>query len=1385
MNIEHLAETRLAGNARVVFLRDSNAEPGSKALAGSDLDVVALIASIFEEPDDPGLSGEIRILVDVDADGASSLRIEAGCVIAGTCTFSGSSIVETGARVENSVVRDSWVAGQVRNSEIEGRLVVADERIEGQSLAAYRAGLCDLVAHPEDWVPGAFRHSELDAENRQGILGYYLDHPIGLKAILAPIADSELREEAFERCRRLCAHPIFESLSPESFYRYPFALVRRLATDEDGADPYALDKARFRDDVAEIAAGLCRSVLDAGRESLSGQDAVASDLDDDAGKPAHRIHSLQQLLIQLLETSAAANLFDGQSREASVLLAKDEFMADIEAGLAAAVEPQQEALELSKKVLLHCLDRPGPVVYLTDNYEEAYFDAALWACLIALGKEVVVAGKAKPARGDATLEDLIQIRADLESRVPGLAEHWDASLKLTHNGADTYGILLDRVPPALRAQMRRASFVYAKGQANLYTSFARNMLKTPIWWLMALLVKGQTARMMQAAWAESPAGRTALAGLGAKAEASGDRESRIPALVIALSSMQRPLGHGRGKRKGRDEQSKPLFEPSPETWLAGQTLRAEGPRDPLLDMHGDAYGAPSRLWSYVLALQEIGSAEVGGGSDSTLLSNEYSTPPFGAFLPAAGQGSRFSRLIPKPIATVDGVNTVLQHVLNSCRMAQLRPLVVALGDEILERMILGPMPEVGVKIDLAELDAQVLADLLGPADDLLLLRSPADGNGAAFMRAWSVLCQEYQSGGSIKPFLVALNSDFPSIILRRYLNLPLALRYGSVGSRDAETGVDAGRSPEVVLAVKSPMTPDAVVSKGNVQIERSRLQPEIAVPSRLREWREMSDAEREGARKNNRLSLESSRPEHFLNTTALAFSGTELAWYMQAIIKPHFKVIEKGKDEYYFVQAIELAHRTSQLEGMLLSQLEGLATHRDEHGDRIQTQAVAHDIRLEWSREDLLDWLANTVWSEVEGRHAFARMPLDELGQRHAAQRNAFFADALDAAGQAGLQDLSQALVDRILLFDRVLPGMLNTGLLEIADHAGSIIWISQAARDDRLLGIGAPRTRLIQAGEDAPYGIKDAGRLLRFENDLLAQTRQVLAECGVDVDETTRLRVRLNSISRSSYPAGFDFDSDLKTMICAEDPSSIRLRGDLIVDSQTRLGDRLVLDGRHRPVQVGAGFVSDMRSKPEYTGSGIGDRGAKLELQERFDLQDRQQLYEIDAELMSKALDGLKTRRVILHAGGRLRLLMTQELDVRECLEAIFSVDAQGIADQIHLYGDVIIDARTQIGAKSVVIKDSCLLGANRIGSGTGLDGALLVDTEIEDAASSTTSDPKRVSAFLKPHFAMPNLADATNPDSNWMHTPTAIIDSRLEVQDLPAGIVIYDESRLGEAPS
>ncbi len=96
------------------------------------------------------------------------------------------------------------------------------------------------------------------------------------------------------------------------------------------------------------------------------------------------------------------------------------------------------------------------ILYLCDNAGEIVFDRVLLEMLRDMGKDVTAVVKGSPVINDATLED---------AHAAGLGE----SAKVTDNGSDGIGTLLETCSEKFLSLYRSADLVISKGQANYET----------------------------------------------------------------------------------------------------------------------------------------------------------------------------------------------------------------------------------------------------------------------------------------------------------------------------------------------------------------------------------------------------------------------------------------------------------------------------------------------------------------------------------------------------------------------------------------------------------------------------------------------------------------------------------------------------------------------------------------------------------------------------------------------------------------------------------------------------------------------------------------------------------------------------------------------------
>lgn len=405
--------------------------------------------------------------------------------------------------VVRSMVMDSFVQGDVFESTLLYALVTPDEAIEGlRSQDSVEELLCRPVGSkalkhlttnqehgevhldpfPHAIIPGAFLIGELSPRDRKGVLRFVLEET--QKLFSEKITDEEERDRALAETRRLWeCDALLDAQTPEQLYRQTFGWLRYTHEDPDCSDPFCEEK---------------RAELDALRPLANEQfeRLLAHDFADDS--------ATRSLFRELTLLATQANLFDWQSPTVRSLLGKQTARKRKRSG--SSQNPQFEICNLQFEIPPSpALDgyptyesfifdaTPADFLYLTDNTGEALFDVLVWYSLCELGHRVTVAAKAKPAGGDATVDDVLQL---IEER-PALRAHFDRrNLRVISNGSDTYGTLLDRVPEEFRVTYHSPTLraIIGKGQANLYTTVARNRLKVPF--IAQFLVKGMTAERL-------------------------------------------------------------------------------------------------------------------------------------------------------------------------------------------------------------------------------------------------------------------------------------------------------------------------------------------------------------------------------------------------------------------------------------------------------------------------------------------------------------------------------------------------------------------------------------------------------------------------------------------------------------------------------------------------------------------------------------------------------------------------------------------------------------------------------------------------------------------------------------------------------------------------
>jgi hypothetical protein len=658
-----------------------------------------------------------------------------------------------------------------------------------------------------------------------------------------------------------------------------------------------------------------------------------------------------------------------------------------------------------------------------------------------------------------------------------------------------------------------------------------------------------------------------------------------------------------------------------------------------------------------------------------------------------------SHLINKPIAVVDGVNTAVALTLHAASKGRIGNRAVAVEDGVLARLLAhGRTVEstpVGGIVPRRALDREACRRLIADPASLSIVRSVPDGNGGAYARSVRALARS----GGLADVSIVVNADYPSLLLERYPNVVLMLRMAALSLYDPATGAYVPLRPTVVVASKSPMTPDAVVGKGSVlSTEVETPGGTLVVPTSVREWADMTDFERSEALERNRGSLESGTAQHHLNVTALALRSRRAAWYLERVVAPYLAVEDKGIRQTYLTHVVELAHESYLLESALLEAA--------RQARRPLTDSDLVELRKEMLQRRCPGATFVPDWRELVEHYLSARSPAAKRGRTmHSEEHTA----------------LRTQLLQRVLLEGDAVRVLLARGWLRRSPHG---LELTQAGAD-RDRAFVYPATRLIDLGSEAPSGIKDVARLEEFEESIVAQASLSLCERGVQASGA-RVRFAL----RGTAPSSFDFAADTGQVVAAIEPSSVELLGDVVLDPKTRLGDDVLLDGRSSPVAIGPGPLSHaLRGKTE-SPAALEARGGGRRVVSLV----RQRLREV--------VPDTDRWRLVMHPGCTLLLGMPDDLDpdsdadVAEQLARVFRTGAEGILDQVHLFGRVELGPEVVIHGLAVVLRNVRLMGRTVVECGAGLEGVVARDTlfagVVPDPASYEMPDLARGDGWM-----------------------------------------------------
>jgi len=117
------------------------------------------------------------------------------------------------------------------------------------------------------------------------------------------------------------------------------------------------------------------------------------------------------------------------------------------------------SIELLPSLISEILEAKS-ILYLTDNVGEVIFDARVIDILLQLDLQITVAGKSKPILNDATLVDLQNLWAELNT---------EKSPNILSIGTNSVGLLLDEISNEFQEIMRRSDLIIAKGMGYFET----------------------------------------------------------------------------------------------------------------------------------------------------------------------------------------------------------------------------------------------------------------------------------------------------------------------------------------------------------------------------------------------------------------------------------------------------------------------------------------------------------------------------------------------------------------------------------------------------------------------------------------------------------------------------------------------------------------------------------------------------------------------------------------------------------------------------------------------------------------------------------------------------------------------------------------------------
>jgi MoaA/NifB/PqqE/SkfB family radical SAM enzyme/uncharacterized protein with ATP-grasp and redox domains len=381
--------------------------------------------------------------------------------------FSG-SVVEFGARAKEAFVVRSYLAegSAVRRSDLDERLLGYGETVKDLRHPAFRERIRALLREDgPGYVPGMYRMREVPEVDAREIKAHQLRQACRNYARF--VKDETLLKRLEEETRSFLNSRVSDHMTTQQIRRFVISKIR------GAIDRYDLESKHKLRDPLRTFYPLSAAARDVAAELIEDMRAIDP---EDAKKN-------REFFARLCVLSARYNLIDF-SIDPAVFNTGDatkgvrgnkRVITDIVERNTAPV-PAIDGIDAFADLVFE--KGPGLFLFLPDNIGETEIDAVMWAFLLRMGHEVVVAPKDGFSYGDIQLSDVENIARSYPELENALQ---NGRLRAVSSGSSGEGTFLDLASDELTEILADSALtaVIGKGQANLFTLPARNTLRVP------------------------------------------------------------------------------------------------------------------------------------------------------------------------------------------------------------------------------------------------------------------------------------------------------------------------------------------------------------------------------------------------------------------------------------------------------------------------------------------------------------------------------------------------------------------------------------------------------------------------------------------------------------------------------------------------------------------------------------------------------------------------------------------------------------------------------------------------------------------------------------------------------------------------------------------